>query len=97
MRQINRVYLDMREHIDTEDFAALEADGSRLGALVERIRPYNADAIYQQHADELAALATRMKAAGRARALEAARTTFLELNRPCAACHRVYRVRATID
>ena len=97
MVQINRTYLDMREHLDEEDLAAVAADGARMEDLVATLRPLNDDATYQEQTDALAALAERLTAAGRSGALADARAAFLELNRPCAACHRVYRVRAAVD
>lgn len=97
MLQINRTYLDIREHIESGDLAALERDGAQLTELVALIRPFNEDAAYQAQADALAALGREVEQAGRARALDDARAVFLKLNRPCAECHRAYRVRATVD
>lgn len=97
MVQINRTYLDMREHLDEEDMAALAADGARLEELVATLRPLNDDEAYREQADALAAVAERLTSAGRAGALEEARAAFLGLNRPCADCHRVYRVRAEVN
>ncbi len=96
MLHLNRAYLDMRQHIEAADFPALEADGARMAAMVERMQEFNDEPPYQEQADALGALARRVEAAGRARALEDARAAFLDLNRPCTECHRVYRVRGTV-
>ncbi len=91
MIQINRAYLDVRAHLDVEDYPALAEDGTRIVELAERIRPLNPAADYQQYTDALRDMGREVRRAGQAEDMAAGQAAFVALSRPCADCHRLYR------
>lgn len=91
MKKINATYVDVGEQIKAENFDALADDGRRLQELVARVRPYNDAADFQQWAGELADRGAALERAAEQKDLARVKSIFLDLNEPCASCHRVYR------